>query len=456
MNTQQENLILKYNVPAPRYTSYPTVPFWDNEKPATGQWMQVVKRTFAESNAEKGISLYIHLPFCEALCTYCGCNKRITKNHKVEGGYLQAVLSEWRLYLAQFPEKPVIRELHLGGGTPTFFSPENLRILLEGIYEGAELHPEKEFSFEGHPNNTTTAHLQTLYDLGFRRVSYGIQDFDLKVQVTINRIQPYENVRIATEEARRIGYDSVNFDLIYGLPYQTLQSVGETIDKVARLMPDRIAFYSYAHVPWVSPGQRSYTDKDLPDNAEKRALYELGLAKFKALGYTDIGMDHFALPHDMLYKALQNKELHRNFMGYTTCQTDLMIGLGTSAISDAKYGYMQNQKKVEAYENAVADGELAILKGHFLSAEDLLIKEAILSIACKGELNLTGGVEELTETEAQAELDQMQDEGLIQLTATGLQVTEAGKPFTRNICMVFDRKLRYNAKAGEQVFSKAI
>ncbi|TXK50257.1 oxygen-independent coproporphyrinogen III oxidase [Pontibacter qinzhouensis] len=456
MEIQKEDLIRKYNVPAPRYTSYPTVPYWDTDVPEASQWMQVVKRTFSESNAEKGISLYLHLPFCEALCTYCGCNKRITKNHGVEDPYIKAILSEWRQYLAQFPEKPIIRELHLGGGTPTFFSPENLRLLLEQLYADAELHPEKEFSFEGHPNNTTTEHLQTLYDLGFTRVSYGIQDFDEKVQVTINRIQPYENVERATNEARRIGYESVNFDLIYGLPYQTLKSVGETIDKVAQLMPDRIAFYSYAHVPWVSPGQRSYTEKDLPDNAEKRALYELGLEKFKALGYTDIGMDHFALPQDSLTLALQNKQLHRNFMGYTTCQTDLLIGLGTSSISDAKYAYMQNLKKVETYKESVLAGEMAILKGHFLTEEDLLLKEAILDIACKGELYLTEEIMKTLDTDALVELENFEAEQLIVRTTNLLRVTDLGKAFTRNICKVFDRKLKQVVKDNEQVFSKAI
>ncbi len=456
LKEQQEYLLQKYNVPAPRYTSYPTVPYWDRDVPQPNRWLDVVKHTFAETNAAKGISLYIHLPFCEALCTYCGCNTRITKNHSVEEGYIAAVLSEWQLYLNQFAEKPIIRELHLGGGTPTFFKPENLRKLLEGIYEGAILHPEKEFSFEGHPNNTTTEHLQTLYNLGFRRVSYGIQDFDLKVQQTINRIQPFENVKYVTEEARRIGYASVNFDLIYGLPFQTSQSVSETIEKVAELMPERIAFYSYAHVPWVKPGQRSYSEVDLPDNAEKRALYEVGLQRFKALGYADIGMDHFALPQDALYKALQQKELHRNFMGYTTCQTDLLLGLGTSSISDAKYGYMQNQKKVEAYKEAVLNGQLAILKGHFLTEEDLLVKEAILSIACKGELALTDNLQALLPEVSFAALKEMEQEELIHITGNKIEVTARGNAFVRNICMVFDLKLKQASPNKKQVFSKAI
>ncbi|CAN5918019.1 oxygen-independent coproporphyrinogen III oxidase [soil metagenome] len=452
----QEELIRKYNVPAPRYTSYPTVPYWDAVAPAAEVWMEVVRRTFAESNEEKGISLYIHLPFCESLCTYCGCNTRITKNHGVEEKYIHSVLAEWELYLQAFPRTPVIRELHLGGGTPTFFRPENLRQLLEGLLSRVRLHPAPEFSFEGHPNNTTREHLQVLYDLGFRRVSFGIQDLDEKVQRTINRIQPFENVQRVTEEARQIGYESVNFDLIYGLPFQTLASVGATIDQVAGLRPDRIAFYSYAHVPWIKPGQRSYTDQDLPDNAEKRALYELGLQKLTALGYTDIGMDHFALPGDALYRAQQQKTLHRNFMGYTTCQTDLLIGLGTSSISDAKYAYLQNQKKLEDYQRLLGAGHLPLLKGHALTPEDLLIREAILSLTCQGELAWEPELAELLPEKAQKELAQLEQEGLIRWLGQKLLVTERGKAFVRNICLVFDLRLREKSHTGERVFSQAI
>jgi oxygen-independent coproporphyrinogen III oxidase len=450
------HLIRKYNVPAPRYTSYPTVPFWDQQAPGAAQWLAVVNKTFRESNAEKGISLYLHLPFCEALCTYCGCNTRITKNHGVEGGYIGALLAEWQLYVAHFPDRPLIRELHLGGGTPTFFSPANLKLLLEGILAPAQIHPAREFSFEGHPNNTTTEHLQVLYDLGFRRVSFGIQDFDPLVQRTINRVQPYENVAFVTREARRIGYESVNYDLIYGLPYQTPASVGATIDQVATLRPDRIAFYSYAHVPWVKPGQRSYSEKDLPDDDAKRALYELGLHKLQEQGYSDIGMDHFALPHDPLFHAWQAGQLHRNFMGYTTCQTDLLIGLGTSSISDAKYAYLQNNKKVEDYKAAVAAGSLPILKGHLLTDEDLVRKTAILAIACRGTLTWNRELTLLLDKDAWDRLSQMEAEGLLVLSPLGLQVTPTGKAFIRNICMVFDQKLRGQTPAGNPIFSKAV
>jgi oxygen-independent coproporphyrinogen III oxidase len=449
------HLIRKYNVPAPRYTSYPTVPFWDQQAPSDAQWWALVHQAFLESNARKGISLYLHLPFCEALCTYCGCNTRITKNHGVEKSYIASLLDEWQLYLQHFPGKPLIRELHLGGGTPTFFSPANLKALLEVLLASAQIHPEREFSFEGHPNNTTSEHLQVLYDLGFRRVSFGIQDFDPLVQRTINRVQPYENVRYVTQEARRIGYESVNFDLIYGLPHQTPASVGATIDQVATLRPDRIAFYSYAHVPWVKPGQRSYSEKDLPDNDAKRALYELGLRQLKAQGYTDIGMDHFALPQDPLFLAWQAGQLHRNFMGYTTCQTDLLIGLGTSSISDAKYAYLQNNKKVEDYKAAIAGGQLPVLKGHVLTAGDLVLKKAILDITCRGALTWNRDLGNLLDTNAWDRLSQMEAEGLLVLSPTGLQVTEAGKAFIRNICMVFDKKLSM-ATLANQIFSKAV
>jgi len=448
-----ESLIQKYNVPAPRYTSYPTVPCWDAGVPDAGRWLDVVKRTFDESNETQGISLYVHLPFCESLCTYCGCNTRITRNHGVETGYLETVLREWQLYLRTFGRKPVIRELHLGGGTPTFFSPANLRKLLEALFAEAVIHPDHEFSFEGHPNNTTAEHLQTLYELGFRRVSFGIQDCDEKVQRTINRVQPFENVRRVTEQARRIGYQSVNFDLIYGLPYQTLESVAATIDQVATLRPDRIAFYSYAHVPWIKPGQRSYTDKDLPADACKRALYELGLEKFRALGYTDIGMDHFALPGDALYEALQNKTLHRNFMGYTTCHTELLLGLGVSSISDTRYAYFQNEKKVEDYAARIAAGQLAAFKGHFLTGEDQRVRDRILSIACKGELTWQPGLPGLPAEVLGEDLKLMEREGLVELEPGRLNVTPLGKAFVRNICMVFDRR---RPAAGQPVFSRAI
>ncbi len=333
-------LLEKYNVPSPRYTSYPTVPLWKNP-PEEEEWKKMVGRTFRESNQRDGISLYIHLPFCESLCTFCGCNKRITKNHQRELPYIETLLQEWNLYLQIFPEKPKIKEIHLGGGTPTFFQAENLHRLLEGILTTCEVTRNHEFSLEAHPNVTTPEQLETLYKLGFRRLSLGVQDFDPLVQKMINRIQSFETVASVSKAAREIGYTSLNFDLVYGLPFQKKQSIIGTMDKVSQLRPERIAFYSYAHVPWKSKGQRRYTEEDLPSSAVKRDLYELGRKILEKDGYSEIGMDHFSLPQDNLYQATQEKTLHRNFMGYTTSQTKLLLALGMSSISDTWDAYIQ-------------------------------------------------------------------------------------------------------------------
>ena len=251
MVNMRDSLIQKYNVPGPRYTSYPTVPYWEEAQFSLDQWKQTLKTSFAESNSTEGISLYIHLPFCESLCTFCGCHKRVTKKHEMEQPYIQAVLKEWSLYCEWLEEKPRIKEIHLGGGTPTFFSPAHLTQLIEGILARAEIAEQYEFSFEGHPNNTTRAHLQALYDLGFRRVSYGVQDYNETVQKAIHRIQPFEHVEQVTQWAREIGYSSISHDLVFGLPFQNLDDVLNTIDQTNRLRPDRLAFYSYAHVPWI-------------------------------------------------------------------------------------------------------------------------------------------------------------------------------------------------------------
>jgi oxygen-independent coproporphyrinogen-3 oxidase len=446
-------LLKKYDVPTPRYTSYPTVPCWDTSSFRTETWSEIVSKTFVESNDEKGISLYIHLPFCESLCTYCACTTRITKNHNVEIPYIQAILKEWEVYKSIFGRKANIRELHLGGGTPTFFSPRNLRWLISYLLEELDIHPDFDFSFEGHPNNTTREHLETLFDLGFTRVSFGVQDLDERVQKTINRIQPFENLESATNLAREIGYKSVSFDLIYGLPFQNPFTVSDTIDKVLLLKPDRLAFYSYAHVPWIKPGQRGYEDADLPSGSLKRHLYEIGRHKLRKAEYEDVGMDHFALRHDSLFQAHRSGRLHRNFMGYTTSNTDLLIGLGTSAISDGKYAYAQNPKKVEDYINSVKGEGLAVMKGHVLSDEDMLIRQCILQISCKGELN-----QELLQQVATREildsLVEMEKEGILYLYDGGLKVRSAGEMFIRNICAVFDSK--FNLHDNSQKFSKAI
>jgi oxygen-independent coproporphyrinogen III oxidase len=448
-------LVRKYNQPLPRYTSYPTVPVW-NEKLDVNDWKYIFAQKFAEQNHVNGISLYIHLPFCESLCTYCGCNKKITTNHSVEEEYLLAVEKEWNLYRQLMKQIPIIRELHLGGGTPTFFSPRNLKRLLTFITKNSIIHPRHEFSIEGHPNNTTAAHLQMLWDVGFRRISYGVQDNDPRVQRVINRIQPVENVKKATEEARRVGFTSVNYDLIYGLPLQTLDSIERTIKEVIELKPDRIAFYSYAHVPWTSKAQRLFDESDLPDAETKIQLYLKGKELLVQAGYNDIGMDHFALPHDELYKAWQAGKLRRNFMGYTTQNSGMLLGLGVSSISDTGNAFAQNEKTLHDYYAAVNSGRIAIKKGYVLNNEDLAFRKYILDISCKGATTFKEEHLPLLRTHTFPALALMAEDGLVECDSMGVRLTEQGHYFIRVVCSAFDLYLQRGSQNEKPVFSRAI
>jgi oxygen-independent coproporphyrinogen-3 oxidase len=364
------------------------------------------------------------------------------------------ILKEWEQYKNILGKRPVIRELHLGGGTPTFFRAENLKWLINYLLEGCLVHDSHEFSFEGHPNNTTQEHLQTLFDLGFGRVSFGVQDLDEKVQRTINRIQPFENLKNVTNISKAIGYDSISYDLIYGLPFQTPSTIINTFEKVLTLTPNRVSFYSYAHVPWLKPGQRGYEDADLPSDVIKRLLYETGRSMLKASGYHDIGMDHFALPHDSIFKAHISGKLHRNFMGYTTNETDLLIGLGASAISDAKYAYAQNIKKVEDYARAISADGLAIEKGHLQTEEDLLAKKCILEVACQGRISQENFHQIKNETVSET-MKTFCADGFLELKKDEFAVTEHGRAFIRNVCSTFDLR-RYAAAETGNIFSKAI
>ncbi|WP_207632667.1 oxygen-independent coproporphyrinogen III oxidase [Foetidibacter luteolus] len=447
-------LVKKYNTPVPRYTSYPTVPYWNGQVDITA-WQQRLTKSFSASNTVNGISLYIHLPFCESLCTYCGCNKKITANHQVESAYLHALEKEWSLYLRLLGSTPVIRELHLGGGTPTFFSPENLGRLMEMLLEKSAIHPMHEFSVEGHPNNTTLAHLQVLYKYGFRRISYGVQDLDEKVQQAINRVQPFSNVQHGVQIAKKAGFTSVNFDLIYGLPLQTQQSIENTMRQVLQLKPERIAFYSYAHIPWKSRGQRLFDESHLPAAGEKLQLYLTGRQMLLAGGYTDIGMDHFALAGDALHTAYLNGRLHRNFMGYTTSHTEMLIGLGVSAISDCGIGYAQNEKQLQDYYRQVNSGQLAIKKGYLLNREDIALRQYILDIICKGRTQFAEDDLPLLNKYCFNHLEALAADGLVQYNQTGAAVTEAGHYFLRNICRAFDVTAERNSLQSN-IFSKAI
>ena len=438
------SLTQKYNVPGPRYTSYPTVPYWNEADFTSEKWITTLRQSFSESNSKNGISLYIHLPFCESMCTFCGCNKRITKNHSVEEKYIQAVLKEWKMYCDLLPEKPVIKEIHLGGGTPTFFSKENLECLINGIFDYAIKAENHEFSFEGHPNNTTYDQLKKLYDLGFRRVSFGVQDYSPTVQKAINRIQPFHNVAKVTFWAKEIGYTSIGHDIIFGLPFQTIEDVVDTVEKTNSLKPDRLAFYSYAHVPWIKGnGQRGFNDENLPKDAEKRKLYEIGKKLLIQNGYHEIGMDHFALKGDSLYKAAHNGNLHRNFMGYSASKTQVMIGLGVSSISDSWYSFAQNTKSLEEYYEILESDKLPVVKGHILNDEDLIIRKHILNLTCELETSWTAESLNFAELpEVLIALKEIENDNLIIIENNKITITEEGRPFVRNICMAFDLHLK--------------
>jgi len=375
----------------------------------------------------------------------------------VESPYITAVLKEWRLYLELFDEKPLIKELHLGGGTPTFFSPENLKYLIREILKKSELAEDYEFSFEGHPNNTTREHLQALFDVGFKRVSYGVQDYNETVQKAIHRIQPFEHVKRATELAREIGYTSVGHDIIFGLPFQTLEHVQATILKTKTLLPDRLAFYSYAHVPWIKGnGQRGFNDTNLPSAELKRKQYQLGKRLLQEVGYKEIGMDHFALPTDALYQSMSYGTLHRNFMGYTASKTQAMIGLGVSSISDSWYGFSQNVKDIEGYYSMLEENRIPVFRGHILNHEDLIIRKHILNLMCRFETTWSKNNLFFNELpDVLMRLKEMEKDGLVDLNSNAIYVTKKGRPFVRNICMAFDLLLQ-RKRPETQLFSMTV
>lgn len=452
-----KNLIQKYNIPGPRYTSYPTVPFWKNDNLSIPEWIQTINKNQEHFN-NPDLSVYIHLPFCESLCTFCGCHKRITKNHAVESPYIDTVIKEWELYMDAINFTPNIKELHFGGGTPTFFNPDELIRLVKALFKKDSVDPTKvELSFEAHPNNTSDEHLQKLYDFGFRRLSLGIQDYSPTVQQTINRIQPFEEVKKVHDKAVEVGYDSISHDLVFGLPKQHLGDIIDTVEKTLLLRPDRISLYSYAHVPWIKGnGQRGYSDSDLPKDNEKRALYEKAKSMLEEAGYIEIGMDHFALPTDSLSIAFEEKELHRNFMGYTTQKTDFLLGLGMSAISDSWFGFAQNDKSVESYTERVEKGEIPIFRGHVLSDLDIEIRKHILDLMCHFSTELNPESEfARVQTGIIERLSEMIEDELVVIDGNRIDVTDAGIPFVRNCCMAFDQDLTSSIQ-NENMFSKTI
>lgn len=445
------DLFAKYDVPAPRYTSYPTVPFW-SDSPTTERWLSELNE--ACNDETTGWSLYFHLPFCESLCTFCACNTVITRDHGREEAYVNLLATEWRFYADRVP---ALRErsllgVHLGGGTPTFFSAENLERILKPILGDTRVATDQfEASVEVHPGHTTRDQLVTLRGLGFTRISIGVQDFDPEVQRLINRHQPYEVTKSVTDVARDLGYTSVNYDLIYGLPRQNTHRFSETIQKTIELRPDRIALYSFALVPWIKPAQRSYSDDDLPRAGEKRALYEMAREMLGSAGYVEIGMDHFALPHDGIARAQRQGTLHRNFQGYTETRAQVLLGLGVSAISETPTCFHQNEKAFPVYERRLRQGEIPTLRGHLLSDEDSRLREQILTFMTRFEVDLRPEQRD----DASVYLDPLIGDGLVELRNQKLILTEQGRPFLRNACMFFDQRLRRQEER-PRLFSQAL
>lgn len=447
-----KKLLEKYDQPIPRYTSYPTVPYWESNL-TTENWLLDIKKTLSQKDSSW--SLYLHIPFCESLCTFCGCNTIITKNHKLEDPYVHKILKEWELYLQNVPElkERELKHIHLGGGTPTFLSHGSLRTLFDGLFKHIK-RASKDFeaSIEVDPRRTTVEHLKVLREFGFNRISMGVQDFEHEVQRLINRVQPFDITKNLVDESRKLGFTSVNFDLIYGLAKQTPESMKVTAEQTLLLRPDRIALYSFALVPWIKPAQRLFKDEDLPTGAEKRELYEIAREIFLNAGYLEIGMDHFALPEEDLSVAMKNKSLHRNFMGYTNQKTDLLLALGISGISQTPYSFHQNEKLLPKYEEFLEKNQLPTFKGHALTEMDQKRQKQILQFITQFETELESQEQA---AEAAVFLKDLIEDKLVTLQGLNLKLTTEGKPFLRNVCTFFDERLKQK-KSQTQIFSKSL
>ena len=432
----QSHLIYKYDVPAPRYTSYPTVPYW-TDPPTQVEWSESLNRCLLE---QPPWSLYVHIPFCETLCSFCGCNTLITKNHGREKPYMDLVLREFKNYKNRVGglQTAPLQQFHFGGGTPTFFSPKNLRKLAESIIKDLFLADGFEGSIEVDPRRTKPEHLRLLGELGFSRVSLGVQDFNPQVQNMVHRVQSFETTEKIMLAARKLGYSSVNFDLIYGLPLQTVDAMINTMEKTWKLKPDRIALYSLAIVPWIKPAQKRFKDSDLPKGQDKRRLYEIARDFLLDKGYVEIGMDHFALPGDSLSVSHADGGLHRNFMGYVERWTPLLLGLGVSAISETPDCFHQNEKVFSLYEKRVAQAELPTLKGHKLNSMDRIRRKQILDFMTRGQVEF----EDMEQKQKVSDLlSEMIQDQLVNIDGLKMKLTQKGKPFLRNACMALDERL---------------
>lgn len=458
---QSGELLRKYNTAGPRYTSYPTAPVWQDTY-RDEQHQSVIRET--NVNNPHPLSLYTHLPFCKSRCLFCGCNVVITQQREQAEKYLAYLFREMDMTAALMDTERSIVQLHWGGGTPTYLSEGQIERLFRHQTQLFPLAPDAEIAVEVDPRVTSTPQLETLKALGFNRISLGVQDLNPTVQESIRRIQPLEMTAAITETCRSLGFDGLNFDLIYGLPHQTVESFEKTIEEVIALNPDRLALYSYAHVPWLSPHQKQIPEETLPGADEKFRILQTALEKFTEAGYRYIGMDHFARPEDELSHALDNGQLHRNFMGYTVQKGRLpsdLYGFGASAISGFQGHFAQNWRKLSQYYEALDANRLPTMRGYVLSDEDRLRQQIILAILCQGAVDYA-----TFETrfpiefkshfqDALNELEQLETDGLVKFSAGSFQVTPLGRLFSRNIAMPFDAYLK-KLDPEKPTFSKTV
>ena len=450
-------LLRRYDRPGPRYTSYPTAVEFH---PGIGAAEYETRLSRADTHPDEPLSLYIHLPFCRERCSFCGCHVVITSKHDLATEYLAWLEREIDLVARRLPHRRKVAQYHWGGGTPTYYTPAEMRQLHQRVLDRFEILPEAEVAIEVDPRVTTEEHIDALRDFGFNRLSMGVQDFTPEVQAILNRYQDEPGTRVLFDYCRRAGFRSINIDLIYGLPLQTPETFGKTLDTVIAMRPDRVAMYSFAFVPWKAGNQNIMTEDMLPPAELKVELYLLGLRKFIDAGYELVGMDHFALPDDELAVALRQRTLHRNFMGYTTKPAADMIACGVSGIGDLQGTYVQNLKSNSEYFAALREARLPVFRGVALSADDQLRRHVITELMCNlylDRLDVESRFGVRFGEYFAAEIEQLREQeqnGFVRLSDTAIEVTPLGRVFMRNVAMVFDAYLKKHEAA--KTFSRTI
>lgn len=448
MSFLNPELLARFDVPGPRYTSYPTADRFVEafSQADLNQALEFRKQGVGQKNGP--LSIYVHIPFCESLCYYCACNKIITKHHEKAAPYLRYLTQEVALYTAAMGMGQSVSQLHLGGGTPTFLSDEELGELMAMLKRSFSLTAGGEYSVEVDPRTVNKERLAFLFELGFNRLSFGVQDFDPEVQKAVHRIQPATQVFALVASARKIGFESINIDLIYGLPKQTPESFDRTLTQVNELRPDRIALYAYAHLPERFKPQRRILSTELPPAASKIDMLSRSMDALMNAGYVYVGMDHFALPEDALAVAKRQGRLHRNFQGYSTQPDCDLVGLGVSAIGRMGGTYCQNAKTMAEYVDMLEHGQLPIVKGLALSRDDMIRRAWIMTIMCQGQIDFASfneawliDVKKYFAPEF-SQLESLQTQALVELTEAGLQVTAIGWFFVRGVAMLFDKYLQ--------------